>query len=290
METLTTVAELRDAIRTRRSYLKRVGFVPTMGYLHAGHEALIRRAHEECDLVVVSIFVNPTQFGPNEDLEKYPRDLAHDQEVCARAGADLIFHPDPKELYPRGNNTWVSVEGLTEIACGAARPGHFRGVTTVCAKLFNIVRPDRAYFGEKDYQQLQVIRRMVRDLFMPLTIVGVPTVREQDGVALSSRNSYLSPTERQAARIVPRLWQMAQQLVEHGELESEKIVEALQNAVAAQPLAKLEYALILDPETLTPMRVLTHEARLLLAVHLGKTRLIDNAPLVPKAPRPGTVK
>ncbi|HEX2949383.1 MAG TPA: pantoate--beta-alanine ligase [Armatimonadota bacterium] len=290
METLTTVAELRDAIRTRRSYLKRVGFVPTMGYLHAGHEALIRRAHEECDLVVVSIFVNPTQFGPNEDLEKYPRDLAHDQEVCERAGADLIFHPDPKELYPRGNNTWVSVEGLTEIACGAARPGHFRGVTTVCAKLFNIVRPDRAYFGEKDYQQLQVIRRMVRDLFMPLTIVGVPTVREQDGVALSSRNSYLSPTERQAARIVPRLWQMAQQLVEHGELESEKIVEALQNAVAAQPLAKLEYALILDPETLTPMRVLTHEARLLLAVHLGKTRLIDNAPLVPKAPRPGTVK
>lgn len=286
MDTLITVAELRDAVRARRSYLKRIGLVPTMGYLHAGHEALIRAARAECDLVVVSIFVNPTQFGPNEDFERYPRDLERDAEVCRRAGADFIFHPEARDLYPRGSSTWVEVEGITDIACGAVRPGHFRGVTTICAKLFNIVRPDRAYFGEKDYQQLQVIRHMVRDLFMPLTIIGVPTVRETDGVALSSRNSYLSPTERQTARIVPRLWQLAQQQVEHGELDSSTIISALEHAIQSQSLARLEYALIVDPDTLEPMRVLTHEARLLLAVHIGKTRLIDNVPLTPKAPPP----
>ncbi|MHB0939885.1 MAG: pantoate--beta-alanine ligase [Armatimonadota bacterium] len=289
METLATVADLRDAIRARRSYQKRIGFVPTMGFLHAGHEALMRRAREDCDLVVVSIFVNPTQFGPTEDLEKYPRDLARDQELCRRAGVDLIFHPEPPEIYPRGAATWVEVEGMTDIACGAMRPGHFRGVTTVCAKLFNIVRPDRAYFGEKDYQQLQVIRRMVRDLFMPLTIVGVPTVREPDGLAMSSRNSYLSPTERQAARVVPRSIQAAQELVERGELEAANIIAAVEETVAKQPLAKLQYAVIVEPETLEPVRILTREARLLVAIHVGKTRLIDNAPLIPKAPKPPAV-
>ncbi|MHB9129558.1 MAG: pantoate--beta-alanine ligase [Armatimonadota bacterium] len=286
METLTTIAELREAIRGQRPHLKRIGFVPTMGYLHAGHEALMRRAREECDLVVVSIFVNPTQFGPNEDFERYPRDLTHDQALCERAGAELIFHPEPAELYPRGGNTWVTVEGLTETAEGEIRPDHFRGVTTVCAKLFSIVRPDRAYFGEKDYQQLQVIRRMVRDLFMPLTIVGVPTIREPDGLAMSSRNAYLSPTERQAARIVPRAIHLAQEMVEHGEFEAIIITEAIEKLVATQPMAQLQYALIVDPETLIPMRVLTHEARLLLAIRVGKTRLIDNAALVPKAPPP----
>ena len=284
METLTTIAELREAIRARRPHLKRIGFVPTMGYLHAGHEALMRTAREECDLVVVSIFVNPTQFGPTEDFDKYPRDLARDQELCERAGVDLIFHPEPRELYPRGASTWVEVEGLTEIACGALRPGHFRGVTTVCCKLFNIIRPDRAYFGEKDYQQLQVIKQMVRDLFMPLTIIGVPTVREQDGLAMSSRNGYLTPTERQAARIVPRAQNLAQELVAGGEHETACITAAIEQLVATQPLASLQYALIVDPETLMPMRVLTHEGRLLLAIKLGKTRLIDNGPLVPKAP------
>ncbi|MHB9026323.1 MAG: pantoate--beta-alanine ligase [Armatimonadota bacterium] len=286
MEILTTVADLREAILGQRSYMKRIGFVPTMGYLHAGHEALIRRARAECDLVVVSIFVNPTQFGPNEDFTRYPRDLAHDQALCERAGADLIFHPDAQEIYPRGNSTWVDVEGLTDIACGAARPGHFRGVCTVCAKLFNIVRPDRAYFGEKDFQQLQVIRRMVRDLFMPLTIVGVPTVRETDGLAMSSRNSYLSPTERQAARVVPRAMQLAQELVEGGELETAAIIAAIERFIAEQPVATLQYAIIVDPESLEPLRILTHEARLLIAVLVGKTRLIDNVALVPKAPPP----
>lgn len=286
MDTLITVTELREAIRARRLGAKRIGFVPTMGYLHAGHEALMRRAREECDLVVVSIFVNPTQFAPTEDLDKYPRDLERDQALCRRAGVDFIFHPDASELYPRGANTWVEVLGLTDIACGAVRQGHFRGVTTVCAKLFNMVWPDRAYFGEKDYQQLQVIKRMVRDLYMPITIVGVPTVREPDGVALSSRNSYLSPTERQAARVVPRTLQAVQQLVEHGELETANLVHAVTQLVAAQPLARLQYCEIVDPETLAPLRILTHEARALLAVFVGATRLIDNIALIPKAPPP----
>ena len=288
MDTLTTVTDLREAIRAKRLGSKRIGFVPTMGYLHAGHEALMRRASEECDLVVVSIFVNPTQFAPNEDLEKYPRDLARDQALCQRAGVDFIFHPEPIELYPRGAHTWVEVEELTDIACGAVRAGHFRGVTTVCAKLFNIVWPDRVYFGEKDYQQLQVIKRMVRDLYMPIAIVGVPTVREPDGLALSSRNSYLSPTERQAARVVPRTLQAVQQLVEHGELEVAKLIHTAEQLVAVQALAQLQYIEIVDPELLTPMRILNREARALLAVVIGSTRLIDNVPLIPKAaPPPG---
>lgn len=289
MQTLTTVTDLRAAIRELRPHQKRIGFVPTMGYLHAGHESLMRRAREECDMVVVSIFVNPTQFGPTEDLDKYPRDLARDEELCRRVGVDLIFHPEPAEMYPRGAATWVEVEGMTDIACGAMRPGHFRGVTTVCVKLFNIVRPDRVYFGEKDYQQVQIIRRMAKDLFLPLTVISVPTVREKDGLAMSSRNSYLSPTERQTARVVPRALQAAQQAVESGELEAANIHAAVERTVAAQPLARLQYAVVVDPETLQPLRILTNEARLLIAVFVGKTRLIDNCPLVPKAPPPGSV-
>ncbi len=289
METLTTVAELRETIRGRRAYLKRIGFVPTMGYLHAGHEALMRKAREECDLVVASIFVNPTQFGPTEDLDKYPRDLTRDQELCRRAGVDMIFHPDAAEIYPRGNDTWVNVEAMATAACGAFRPEHFRGVCTVCTKLFSIVRPDRAYFGEKDFQQLQIIRRVVKDLFLPLAVVGVPTVREPDGVAMSSRNSYLTPTERQAARVVPRALALAQELVARGEQATEPILAALESLIAGQPMARVQYVTILDPETLAPMRVLTHEARLLLAVFIGKTRLIDNTALAPKAPPPPAV-
>lgn len=286
MDILTNANELREAIRARRSYFKRIGFVPTMGYLHAGHEALMRRAREECDLVIASIFVNPTQFGPTEDLEKYPRDLQRDQELCARAGVEFIFHPEARDMYPLGSSTWVDVEGLTDIACGAARPGHFRGVCTVCAKLFNIVRPDRAFFGEKDFQQLMVIKRMVRDLFMPLTIVGVPTIRESDGLAMSSRNSYLSLTERQAARIVPKTLQLAREMVEEGEHDAETILAAIETLVTTQPQAKLQYAIIVDPDALSPMRTLTHAARLLVAIYIGNTRLIDNCALVPKAVAP----
>jgi pantoate--beta-alanine ligase len=286
METVSTAQALREALRAGQSHLKRVGFVPTMGALHAGHEALMQQAHAECELVVTSIFVNPTQFGPQEDYTRYPRDLSRDQEVCARAGVDVIFHPEPGEIYPRGSATWVEVEGLDQAACGAQRPGHFRGVATVCAKLFQIVRPDRAYFGEKDYQQLQILRRMVRDLFLPLTIVGVPTVREPDGLALSSRNAYLSPSERQAARVVPRALARARALMETGETEAARILAAVQDVLAGQPLATLQYAEVLDPETLTPVRLLVQEARLLLAVYIGKTRLIDNGALVPRAQIP----
>jgi pantoate--beta-alanine ligase len=283
MQTLTTIADLREAIRQRRTYQQRIGFVPTMGYLHAGHEALMRQARAECDLVVASIFVNPTQFGPSEDFDKYPRDLPRDQELLERAGVDLLFHPEPRDLYPHGTHTWVEVAGLSEIACGAMRPGHFRGVCTVCAKLFNIVRPERAFLGEKDFQQLQILRRMVKDLFMPLTLIGVPTVREPDGLAMSSRNSYLTPTERQAARIVPRALNLAAERVAHGEADVRSLLEAITDAVAQQPLAQLQYAVIVEPDTLTPMHTLTHEGRLLLAIYVGKTRLIDNIALVPKA-------
>ncbi len=286
MEIVTTGAALRQKIRERGELPKCIGLVPTMGYLHAGHEALLRQARAECDLVIASIFVNPTQFGPTEDLDKYPRDLAHDTELCTRAGCDFIYHPEARELYPRGASTWVTVDGLTEVACGAARPGHFRGVTTVVAKFFNIVRPDRAYFGEKDYQQLQVIKRMVRDLFIPVTVIAVPTVRDTDGVALSSRNSYLTPTERQAARIVPRACALAHELVENGEQNPAVIQGAVAQLVATQSLAKLQYAEIVDAEELTPIRLLTQESRLLLAVQIGKTRLIDNIALQPKGVAP----
>lgn len=287
MQTVSTIIDLRKAMNSHRVNMVRIGLVPTMGALHAGHEALIRQAKQECGLVVVSIFVNPTQFGPQEDYARYPRELASDQLLCERAGADIIFNPPESEIYPRGNATWVEVDGsLTEVACGAARPGHFRGVATVCCKLFQIVNPDRAYFGEKDYQQLQVIRRMVKDLFLSLQIIGVPTIRETDGLALSSRNSYLSPSERQAARLVPRLGRMAQSMVEYGELSAEKIIAEINDAVAAQPYAQLEYAVIVEPETLLPIRVLVNESRLLLAVKIGKTRLIDNVPLIAKAASP----
>ncbi len=286
MEIVTTGAALRQKIRERGVLPSCIGLVPTMGYLHAGHEALLRRARAECDLVIASIFVNPTQFGPNEDLEKYPRDLAHDTELCNRTDTDFIFHPEARELYPRNACTWVTVDGLTEVACGTARPGHFRGVATVVTKLFNIIRPDRAYFGEKDYQQLQVIKRLIRDLFIPVSIIGIPTVREADGVALSSRNSYLTPTERQAARIVPRACHLALEMVENGEQNPSIVQAEIYRLVATQPMAKLDYAEIVDAEELTPVRMITQESRLLLAVQIGKTRLIDNIALLPKGVAP----
>ena len=287
METVSNILAFREAMNIHRIDMLRIALVPTMGALHAGHEALIRQAKQECDVVVVSIFVNPTQFGPTEDYARYPRELASDQLLCERARADIIFQPSVSEIYPRGNASWVEVNGtLTEIACGATRPGHFRGVTTVCCKLFHIINPDRAYFGEKDYQQLQVIKRMVKDLFLPVQIVGVATVREADGLAMSSRNSYLSPSERQAARLLPRLGNLAQKMVEYGELSVEKIIAEITSTVAAQPYAQLEYAIIVEPETLQPIRLLVNESRLLLAVKIGNTRLIDNVPLIAKASSP----
>ena len=253
-----------------------VGLVPTMGYLHPGHISLIERARKENDMVVVSIFVNPLQFGPNEDLDKYPRDMAHDREVCEKAGADLIFAPQTSEMYPCENLVFADVKGLDEGLCGAKRPGHFRGVCTVVSKLFNIVLPDRAYFGEKDAQQLAIIRRMVKDLNFGTMIVSCPIVREPDGLAMSSRNLYLSPEERKAALSLSRSLSAARELMRKGEKNAVKIREMIVAGISAEPLARIDYAEIVDPADLKPVDKIEKPVLAAVAVYFGKTRLIDN--------------
>ena len=253
-----------------------VGLVPTMGYLHPGHISLIERARKENDMVVVSIFVNPIQFGPNEDLDKYPRDMAHDREVCEKAGAELIFTPQPTEMYPCENLAFVDIKGLGDGLCGAKRPGHFRGVCTVVSKLFNIVLPDRAYFGEKDAQQLAIIRRMVKDLNFGTMIVSCPIVREPDGLAMSSRNLYLSPDERKAALSLSRNLSAAKELMLKGEKNAVKIREMIVAGISAEPLARIDYAEIVDSADLKPVERIEKPVLAAVAVYFGKTRLIDN--------------
>ncbi len=253
-----------------------VGLVPTMGYLHPGHISLIERARKENDMVVVSIFVNPMQFGPNEDLDKYPRDMAHDREVCEKAGADLIFAPDTSEMYPSENLAFVDIKELSGGLCGAKRPGHFRGVCTVVSKLFNIVLPDRAYFGEKDAQQLAIIRRMVKDLNFGTAIVSCPIVREPDGLAMSSRNLYLSPEERKAALSLSRSLNAAKELMRKGEKNAVKIREMIVAGISAEPLARIDYAEIVDSADLKPVDNIEKPVLAAVAVYFGKTRLIDN--------------
>ncbi len=283
MRTVTTVRQLKDAVRRWRKAGETVGLVPTMGALHEGHASLVRRSAAANDRTVVSIFVNPTQFGPREDLSKYPRTLPADQKLCAKAGADLIFAPSPAEVYPEGFSTFVEVEGLTKGLCGASRPGHFRGVTTVCAKLFGMVSPDRAYFGEKDYQQLQVIRRMVRDLNLPLEIVGCPIVREADGLAMSSRNRYLSPSERSQALALNEALNESKQLVEwRGVRRVSALVGAMKRIIGRAADSRVDYIAVVDPSTLEPVRLVKGEARIALAVFVGATRLIDNMSVVAK--------
>lgn len=276
MKTAETIAEVREQVRTWRREGKTVGLVPTMGFLHAGHKSLIDRACEENDRVVVSVFVNPTQFGANEDLDSYPRDLAHDQALCEDAGAALVFHPSPEEMYPAGFCSFVDMDGLTKELCGLSRPTHFRGVCTVVSKLFHIVQPDRAYFGEKDAQQLAVIRRMVLDLNMDIQIVGCPIVREPDGLAKSSRNSYLSPEERQAALVLSRSIFAGKRLAEQGETDAGKLVQTMTEILAAQPLARIDYVKVVDLETMEQISVLDRPFLAAIAVYIGKTRLIDN--------------
>ena len=284
MEIVTRVADLQALIAKKRTYNSLLGFVPTMGYLHEGHTTLIDRAKSDCKTVVVSIFVNPTQFGVNEDIDRYPRDLTRDIELCRAHGVDILFCPEVIDIYPRGKYTWVDVEGeIAEIACGAVRPGHFRGVATVCTKLFNIIHPDRAYFGEKDFQQLAVIKRVVNDLFMPIKIVPVQTVRERDGLAKSSRNSYLSPTERQAARIVPKLLAVAKEKCESGVSSSVEIVDAVKAASKESPMFDFEYAIVVDDSTFEEIANIVRPSRILIAGKIGKTRLIDNIQLIPCA-------
>ncbi len=248
-----------------------------MGFLHDGHLSLLQEGRKRGDLLVLSIFVNPTQFGANEDLSTYPRALEHDCELARVAGTDLIFAPSSAGIYPPDASTWVNVEGLTDVLCGASRPGHFRGVTTVVAKLFNLVQPDVALFGCKDFQQLAVIRRMVRDLDMPVEIVGMPIVREADGLALSSRNVYLTPDERQQALVLSRAIVTARQMAGAGVRDAGEIVAALRALIAAQPAARIDYLQICHQDTLQEQTAINRDSVLLLAVFIGKTRLIDNS-------------
>lgn len=279
----TTVADTRAAIAQARKADRTIGFVPTMGALHEGHASLLRAARMECGFVVASIFVNPTQFGPHEDLSRYPRPFQADVALCAIEGVDLIFHPSPEILYPPGFRTWVEVEGLQDVLCGPARPGHFRGVATVVAKLFNIVGPDTAYFGQKDFQQARLLQQMVRDLDFPLTLKVLPTVREDDGLALSSRNRYLTEEQRRRATVLHRALKEVRRLVKAGERDSTVLVETLRSIVAAEPEARLDYAAVVDADTLQPVEVVRGPCLAALAVFLGTTRLIDNVRLDPEA-------
>lgn len=275
MKIVSTIEEVRAQVREWKKEGKTVGFVPTMGYLHEGHASLMDAAGEN-DKVVVSIFVNPMQFGPNEDLASYPRDLEHDAKVCEAHGVDLIFHPTPEEMYGDNFYSYVDMDVLTKELCGLSRPVHFRGVCTVVAKLFNIVTPDKAYFGQKDAQQLAVIKRMVKDLNMPLTIVGCPIIREEDGLAKSSRNTYLSPEERKAALVLSRSIFLGKKMVEQGEKDCKKIKEAMTAEIKKEPLAKIDYVKIVDLSTMQQVETTEHGVLAAIAVYIGKTRLIDN--------------
>ncbi len=276
MQVVKTIPEIR-ALRQKLSGT--VGFVPTMGYLHEGHLALVKQARIENSTVIVSIYVNPTQFGPREDFGDYPRDLDRDLELLRKGGADIVLVPSDEEMYPPESSSWVDVEKVTERLEGAARPGHFRGVATVVAKLFNIVQPSRAYFGQKDAQQVVVIKRMVADLNMGVEIVVVPTVRESDGLAMSSRNVYLSSKGRQAATILFKALTLARQLKRSGEKDAEKIRRQMITLIQKEPLAQIDYVSIADAETLEELNLLDRPAVASLAVRIGKTRLIDNLPL-----------
>ena len=273
---MRTVIPLTEINENRRSFAGRVGLVPTMGYLHEGHLSLVRRAREECDHVIVSIFVNPAQFGPREDLSKYPRDLERDLGLLAPLGVDLVWMPTTEIMYPPGYQTWVEVEAITQPLEGSMRPGHFRGVTTVVAKLFNAVQPHRAYFGQKDAQQAAVIRQMTRDLSYPIEIVVCPIVREPDGLAMSSRNVYLDPEQRKAATVLSRSLRAAKEMYEHGERDAENLKAKMKEVLASEPLAEVQYVSCADYDTLQELEAVTGKALLSMAVFVGKTRLIDN--------------
>ena len=276
MKIVETIAEVREQVKQWKKEGLTVALVPTMGYLHEGPRSLMERARKENDRVVVSVFVNPTQFGPNEDLASYPRDLEHDAALCDSVGVDLIFHPTPEEMYPKGFCSFVDMDVLTKELCGLSRPVHFRGVCTVVSKLFHIVTPDRAYFGEKDAQQLAVIKRMVLDLNLDIEIVGCPIVREADGLAKSSRNTYLSPEERKAALVLSRSIFAGKKLAESGETDAHKLVQAMTDIISAEPLARIDYVKVVDLLTMQQIDKLDRPFLAAIAVYIGKTRLIDN--------------
>ncbi len=269
--------EMNEKIKILKADGKSVGYVPTMGYLHKGHMSLIEKARGENDIVVVSIFVNPTQFGEGEDLDSYPRDIERDAALCKGAGADMIFAPQPKDMYPNGYSTYVDVEGgITGVLCGASRPGHFRGVTTVLAKLFNIVQPERAYFGQKDAQQVAVVRRMAADLNMDVDIVSCPIVREEDGLAMSSRNTYLSKGEREDALVLSKSLFEAKEIIESGERDSAKIKEHIKSRIEGVGSADVDYVEIVNADSMEDVKHICGRVLVALAVKVGNTRLIDN--------------
>lgn len=276
MDICYTIKDVRERVNAWKREGLTVGFVPTMGYLHEGHKSLMQAARANNDKVVVSVFVNPMQFGPNEDLESYPRDFEKDCALCESVGVDLIFHPEPKEMYTDGFCSYVDMNGLTTELCGKSRPIHFRGVQTVVLKLFNIVKPDRAYFGQKDAQQLAVIKRMVKDLNVDTEIVGCPIVREADGLAKSSRNTYLNPDERKAALILSRSLKLGRALIENGETDAKAVIKAITDSINTEPLAKIDYVDVVDFETITPVDSIGKSVLVAIAVYIGKTRLIDN--------------
>lgn len=274
MQVTKTVEETRKQIKQWKKEGKTIGLVPTMGFLHEGHASLIRKCREQNDIVVVSDFVNPTQFGPNEDLEAYPRDFERDSKLCESLGADLIFAPSPEDMY-HDPHAFVSIDTLSETLCGKTRPIHFKGVCTVVTKLFHIVAPDRAYFGEKDAQQLAIIRKMVKDLNFDIEIVGCPIVREEDGLAKSSRNTYLNDKERQAALCLSRAVKTGKEVIYTG-ADAKEVLNPMKAIIEAEPLARIDYVMMVDALTMQPIEKADRDVLVAMAVYIGKTRLIDN--------------
>lgn len=276
METMGNIAAMKEFAKTVKKNGKRLGLVPTMGYLHEGHLSLMKQAKAECDIVAASVFVNPIQFGAGEDFEEYPRDLSHDIDIAGKAGVDVIFVPSAAEMYPQDFRSYVEVTDITQQMCGSSRPGHFRGVTTVVNKLFNIIQPDRAYFGQKDAQQVAVIKRMVKDLNMNVEIITCPIVRETDGLALSSRNIYLNDNERTAALVLSRSLRATQGQLQAGLRDAEKVRAYLHDAISREPLAEIDYIAVCDANTLKEVDTIEGTVLIAIAARFGKTRLIDN--------------
>jgi pantoate--beta-alanine ligase len=273
---ITTIAKMKQFSLQAKNKGKTIGLVPTMGYLHNGHLSLVKKAKEQCDIVVVSIFVNPIQFGPKEDLKKYPRDLARDKALLNKMKVDAIFYPSASSMYPAGYSTYVEVQNIQNGLCGALRPGHFKGVATIVAKLFNIVKPDIAYFGKKDYQQQALIKKMIDDLNMDVQLVGMPTIRENDGLAMSSRNKYLKGNDRKNAAILSRALRFAKELAGNGTKDAKTIKTAMVKLIKTKPGIKIDYINIVDPATLKDIKTIHGKGVIALAAYLGKTRLIDN--------------
>ena len=276
MQIVHKITEVREIVSAWRKEGLTVGLVPTMGYLHEGHQSLIKKSVEQNDRTVVSVFVNPIQFGPNEDLATYPRDINRDMEKVSEVGGDLIFNPEPSEMYPGHFTSFIDTTETTELLCGAVRPTHFRGVCTVVGKLFNIVCPDSAYFGQKDAQQLATIKRFARDLNFPVKIVACPIIREEDGLAKSSRNTYLSPEERKAALILSQSLKLGKKAIEEGEKSAKKVIDIITANIQTEPLARIDYVEVVDFENIQRVDTIQGETLVAIAIYIGKTRLIDN--------------